>query len=33
MHIKNPVLSNPDLRDAIWSAAAFALILLALFKL
>jgi hypothetical protein len=33
MSIKDTVTSNPDLRDTIWSAALFALILIALFKL
>jgi len=33
MSIKDTVKSNPDLRDTIWSAALFALILLGLVKL
>jgi hypothetical protein len=33
MSIKDTVTSNPDLRDTIWSAALFVLILLALIKL
>ncbi len=33
MTLKDTVKANPELRDTIWSAALFALLLFALFKL